>query len=318
MPAGVTHNYFGTLAYEMIREEVGSAHDCVDAFLLGNQGPDPLFYLVMDPLLSDWTQYGNHLHRERTDEVLAAFRRSFDIIPKADVDVARAYALGFLCHYLLDREAHPLVYAQEYALTDVGVEGLDRGIRDQVHQTIECQIDEVMLFRHLNMTLREYNPLSILRAGRHVLKTISTMYLYVLLTVFNDIPPEDLFGRSVRVWRAVQRLLYSKRGFKRSLIVRAEQNVRSLSYFGSLCMRAEPREESTFENNDHMVWIDPSTGEERTECFENLFESALGKVTGAVELFLDPQFDVAMAAELTQGLEFNGRPYGDLPLLVDN
>ena len=319
MPAVVTHNYFGTCAYSLIREQVGDSKDCLEAFLLGNQGPDPLFYLVMDPSLSEWTPYGTHLHREKTDDVLVAFRRSFDIIPKSDLDVARAYALGFLCHYLLDREAHPLVYAQEYALTEQGIPGLDKEIREQVHQTIECQIDEVMLFRHMNMTLREFAPpRHLLKADHGVLKTISTMYLYVLLTVFNDIPPEKLYARSIQLWRAALRLLYSKRGYKRSLIVRAEQWMRSLSHFGALCMRAEPREESTFENNDHMVWIDPSTGQERTECFENLFEAALGKVVESAELFLSPNFDTDVAHEITHGIEFNGRPFGDLPLLVEN
>ena len=128
MPAIVTHDTFGRSALSLIGEAVGTSTDCVEAFLLGNQGPDPLFYVAVDPTLSAWKRMGSRLHRECTDEVLAAMRAAVSILPKEDAPVARAYALGFLCHYLLDAGVHPLVYAQQYALCDAGVEGLTRKV----------------------------------------------------------------------------------------------------------------------------------------------------------------------------------------------
>ena len=47
------------------------------------------------------------------------------------------YLLGFLCHYLLDSTVHPLVYANQYALCDAGIDGLSREDGSEVHAVIE-------------------------------------------------------------------------------------------------------------------------------------------------------------------------------------
>ena len=309
MPAIVAHDTFGKQAYELIREEVGSSKDRVEAFLLGNQGPDPLFYVVADPTLSDWHRLGNRLHREKTDEVLAAMKRSLAVLSDSDAEIGRAYMLGFLCHYLLDSTVHPLVYAQEYALCDAGIAGLSRANGDAVHATIECEFDEVMMSRHLNVTMAEWSPAkNILRASRHVLKVVSTMYLYVSLEAFNDVPPAQLFLRSVKLFRAAETIFVSPTGIKRRLAVKTEEALKKVSSFGSLSMHPIPMEESAFENNAHDTWIDPATGEERTECFENLYERALGRVRECADVMLAKGFDVDAAAHITLGLNFNGVP----------
>ena len=311
MPALVTHDTFGNEAYELITDTVGSSKDCIEAFLLGNQGPDPLFYAVMDPSVSDWAKFGTTLHRERTNDLLAALRGSLEIFSGKEKTIARAYALGFLCHYLLDSRVHPLVYSQEYALCDAGVPGLTRKDGGNVHTTIECEFDEVVLSRYLHTNLRQFNPSRcILRAGLDVLRVVSTMYLYMGLTVYGQVPPADLFTRSVKLFRAAMTLLYSRNGLKRWLVVRLEEAMRSVSTFGSLSMRARPRQESIFENASHDPWIEPATGNERTESFDDLFAATLKLVPGCAELFLDPSFNAETAERITEGRNFNGDPIG--------
>ena len=46
MPAILTHDFFGQDVYAAHSHVIGKSIDEKDAFLLGNQGPDPLFYLV--------------------------------------------------------------------------------------------------------------------------------------------------------------------------------------------------------------------------------------------------------------------------------
>ena len=47
MPAILTHDFFGQDVYAAHSHVIGKSIDEKDAFLLGNQGPDPLFYLVL-------------------------------------------------------------------------------------------------------------------------------------------------------------------------------------------------------------------------------------------------------------------------------
>ena len=73
MPAILTHDLFGQGVLEDVTSllKVRSAAER-DAFLLGNQGPDPLFYLVVDPLMHKWSPLGGALHDTSGATVLLA------------------------------------------------------------------------------------------------------------------------------------------------------------------------------------------------------------------------------------------------------
>ena len=65
-----------------------------EAFLLGNQGPDPLFFLQADPLLHRWANMGSRMHKARTPELLLSMRDALAPLPLQDVAVARAILCG--------------------------------------------------------------------------------------------------------------------------------------------------------------------------------------------------------------------------------
>ena len=52
------------------------------------------------------------MHRSRMSKQLAALRDGVTHLQPADAGVGRAWTLGLLSHYILDRNAHPFVYAQ--------------------------------------------------------------------------------------------------------------------------------------------------------------------------------------------------------------
>ena len=120
MPAIITHDTFGQDAYARHFSSIGGTKDEAEAFLLGNQGPDPLFYSIANPLLSSVHRRGNIMHKEKPNEILVAFKQAIDALDEADRSVGRAYALGFLGHYVLDSTMHPLVYFHEFQLCDAG------------------------------------------------------------------------------------------------------------------------------------------------------------------------------------------------------
>ena len=120
MPALITHDFFGQDVYDHIFRNVGGTRDEAEAFLLGNQGPDPLFYAVADPRLHEHNRLGNVMHSEKPSELIKAFKDSLGILDDDELPVGRAYAFGFLCHYTLDSTMHPLVFFHEYLLTDAG------------------------------------------------------------------------------------------------------------------------------------------------------------------------------------------------------
>lgn len=309
MPALITHDTFGQNVYDQLYGDIGGRRDEVEAFLLGNQGPDPLFYSVLDPRLRAFNRLGHIMHNEKPDELLAAFKNSLGILGKGEESVGRAYALGFLCHYLLDSSLHPLVFFHEYRLCDAGEPGLSRADGSEVHAVIESEFDEMILFEKRGETVATFDPSrAILKGSRDVLGTVSKMYAYAALTVYGLIIPPEMFAASVRNFRRVQRLFHSATGRKRAVIGRVEELVRPHSLCRSMSHRPIELAESEFDNRDHARWDNPFTRETRTDGFWDIYETTVGRAGPTFEVFLTDGFDDQTAHGITGHLDFSGRP----------
>ena len=309
MPAIITHDFFGRDVYDSLYKTIGSSKNEADAFLLGNQGPDPLFYCAVSPSLAKYSKLGSRLHHENPNEVLAAFKSSLSILSETEKPVGRAYALGFLCHYLLDSSMYPFVYYNEYALCDAGEPDLDRTHASEVHAVIESELDELVLFSKRQQTISEFNPAtSILKASDEVLRIISKMYAYVAMVVYGITIPQDLFERSVRDFRLVQRAFYSPSGIKRALVGSLERTLRPYSFFQSMSHRPIELHESIFDNRNHSAWKNPFTDDIRNDGFWDIYHQALSSARQALSVFDRNDFTVEAARSLTHDLDFSGEP----------
>lgn len=319
MPSLITHNFFGQDALIEHAALVGDAADERDAFLLGNQGPDPLFYAVVDPRLLAFRSLGSTMHAEKPSELLDALKRSLSVLDAGERGIGQAYALGFLCHYLLDVTAHPLVYAHEHALCDAGVPGLSRDDRSEVHAVIESELDEMLLFTRTGQTVATFAPeREVLQAPEHVLSVVSKMYVYVALDTYGIVVPERLFASSVRNFRRVQALFHSPTGMKRAVMGRLEETLRPHSFCRSMSHRAIELEETPYENRAHEPWGNPFTGQVETASFADLYERALSAARAALPAFASARFDLQAAQRITGELNFSGELAGAQLLAVEN
>lgn len=309
MPAIITHDTFGRETYDDMFSLIGGSRDEADAFLLGNQGPDPLFYSVVNPCLRSVHRLGGRMHHERPSELLAAFRRSIDALDERDRGIGRAYALGFLCHYLLDSTMHPFVYWQEYEVCDAGEPGLSRDDGSEVHAVIESELDELVLFAKRGQTVATFNPSrEILKASNHVLSVVSRMYAYVAMIAYGLVIPKDAFGSSVKCFRLVQAFFHSRDGVKRGAVARLEEIVRRYSFYGAMSHRAVELEESTFDNHEHRLWENPFTHEMSADGFWDRYATARGRTEAALRAFARDDFNREAAWAITGGLDFSGEP----------
>lgn len=309
MPAIIAHDTFGTEVYNQLFEYIGGSRDEADAFLLGNQGPDPLFYAMVHPGLPGVSEVGNRMHSEKPAELLAAMRAGIREAPAADQPIDRAYVLGFLCHYLLDSTAHPLIQSQEYALCDAGVPGLTRENGSDVHAVIESELDELVLTVKRDATIATFNPAKqILRASDRVLAAISALYDSVIRETYGIQLPEGAFGSSVKAFRTVQEFFYSPNGFKHNIIGRIEMLVRPYSFYRAMSHRNRRLEKSQFDNHEHATWVNPHTGTTSTESFFDLFDRAKQLAFQLIPIFDAPSFNTEQARVLTSDLNFSGAP----------
>lgn len=307
MPAIITHDFFGRDVYDRLFQTIGGSKDEADAFLLGNQGPDPLFYMVAVPRLLPWRKLGSIMHDQKPDELLLAFHDAVDRLPADQQAIGRAYVLGFLCHYLLDSTAHPLIFAQEFALCDAGEPGLSRKDGREVHAVIESELDEMVLTTKTGEDVSTFNPSArILRGSTAVLAAVSKLYAYVALEVYGINVPSDLFAAALHSFRTVQKGFYSPTGAKRAILGAIEQRVRPYSFYAAMSHRPKKALTSQFDNRERNVWTDPFAGVERRESFWDLYERALSAAAEAIELFADAGFDKDGAALITEHRNFSG------------
>ena len=319
MPAIITHDLFGQDVYHELHASIGETRDEYEAFLLGNQGPDPLFYTVISPSLREFHQLGSTMHNVKPTELIAAFKDSLSVLAEDEAPIGRAYALGFLCHYTLDSSMHPLVFAQEYAVCDAGVDGLARDNGHEVHGTIESEFDEMALFTVRHQTIASFNPsVEILKASDFVLDAISKMYAFVAMTVYGLFIPSDMFATAVRNFRFVQGLFYSPTGSLRAVIGRVEELVRPYSFYRSMSHRPVEITESQFGNHERAVWANPFTGEESDLGFWEIFADAQEKAKSNIASFASKDFDLEAARRITGDLDFSGEPTNATLVVVDD
>lgn len=334
MPAIITHDSFGRDVYRDLYEQIGESRDELDAFLLGNQGPDVLFYGSVNPLTAASNSLGTKMHRDRSNDLISTIWETAESIPEdswfaaisprgakrkyakfggaptaTSKNIAQAYAMGFICHYVLDSTMHPFIYAQQYELCDAGVKGLDRSSGHEVHATIESELDELVLTCKRGETISTFDPsMRILKGSDYVLDLISAMYCLTVQKVYDRKIAADTYKLCVKAWRQVQRLIYSSTGIKRNMLGRAETLFRRYSFLRALSHQNRKLYESIFDNHEHMPWRNPETLEVRTADFWQLYDEALNRAEDALRELSNSPHRKIDAHRITDDLNFNGSP----------
>ena len=183
MPALITHHLFGEESMCRLPQGIISTEDERCAFLIANQGPDPFFFHVRTPNLKSCMSLGHRMHSERIPEQLAALRSGVEHLNQHDAGVGRAFVLGLLSHYVLDRNAHPFVYAQQWGVQEADTTLAEAG--DEVHAIIESDLDVLMLQRKRNgATVADYPPESELVTTERINKVAGALTSYMALSVY--------------------------------------------------------------------------------------------------------------------------------------
>ena len=305
MPAVLTHHLFGK---SVVSKLGGGAFPTInerEAFLLGNQGPDPLFYALFTPALREVKHFGSALHSQRVDTTLDVMRDYVYSLEEEHVRIIDSYLCGFICHFTLDSLEHPLILFQQDAIISAGVAGLDESAASIVHGQIETDLDAMMLYRSTGKTVKEYQIAKhVLQGDMSVLRRLDEFYNHVAWRAHETILPDDVFSRSVRDMRTSVRVLQSRSGLRRVMLGRAERLVRPHSLMQAMSHRTDVGRSSEFDNEMKEHWTHPFTGEIHNASFTELFDLALETAVKNLSLHAEGS-DTLM---ITSGLDFSGRP----------
>ena len=307
MPSIITHHMFGLDMLEHISRSLGDTKEESDAFLLGNQGPDILFFSPVNPKHVRSYDLGSRLHRSNPADVIWAFEEAASSLSPEARPIADAYIMGLFCHYMVDSTLHPFIYAQQNEICDAGIEGLTQADGHEVHAEIESDLDVMVLTAMTGRTISDFHPSrNLLRGNDFTLAVISAMYQQVAWSLFGEKVSKDIFVSGTKAYRALARSLFSPRGIKRTILGGLERIFRNHSIVQAMSQRNRLQDESDFDNRDRREWIYPGTGEVRNDSFWDLYTEAFDRTLSMIARV--PSMGRSELDSTLGSLDFNGQP----------
>lgn len=272
MPDFTAHYLFGNEVVKNLSSSDASAVNVQsNAFHWGLQGPDLLLFRKAVTGGSPLPRYSGTMHSEKSKETLL-FLSDYIAGMKDEraASVMKAYFFGFLCHYCLDRVAHPFVFYKEKKLLD---EKSEFGGPTALHCLTEAQID-IALYRKLRGKSvlsfpvgKEYrlDPLLEAETGK--------MLVALLREVYGVETSEKEIAKSFHEALSLTRLFYDPTGILKGLAVVLERLAGKKGVLSSHFKRRKAPNDIL--NEKHRPWGNlwyPDVT--KKESFIELFESA--------------------------------------------
>lgn len=309
MPAIITHHIFGEDIASSLPEGLLDGEEELLAFLLGNQGPDPLFarFSTLPSRASRCHGLAGMIQGGRVTRAFMALRNGVGHLPQADVRAGRAFVLGLLGHYALDRGAHPFVVAQQRAICAADP-SLGR-VESDVHAVIESDIDSWILWEKRAATIEERPAAGNLMRTERIERVGGALLSQVALAVFDTPVDAREYASCVRDLERLYRLIDPADSTLCRAIGMAEHMARGRSRAQASAHYVRRTNECPAANLDCRPWRDPYDGRVRRESLADLFEEARLAYPRLAEAFV--RGDEAELRRLVDGRNYAGRPGTD-------
>jgi hypothetical protein len=215
MPAVVTHSFFADDIFQRmktsrLKDEISVRRNL---FRLGSQGPDVFFYYKAVP----WIRYdgleklGNLAHDEKVSEF---YSESFEYLNRLDRNKGfydlGVYIAGYLCHYTLDRTAHPFIHYTS---------GIDAG-HNRIswkyhiyHRILESTIDYFSLIKK-GLEPRLYKSYEPVQVQHFRIETILEFYEHIIPLIYGYSVDRKQSEELITGIYKVQKYLFDPSGIK--------------------------------------------------------------------------------------------------------
>lgn len=267
-------------------EPLSAIENRPDLFLLGTQGPDIFFYHGFWPW--QWKKslkkLGSILHLEKTGAFFVeGFRYLRNMqVPSYDKDYTDilAYLCGCVCHYSLDRNAHPYIYRLagfEFS------EGRELGRCYAKHQQLEVIIDCILMERKKDKQAFSEPIYRLLTVQGAFPAALSSFYKQMIKNLYDMELQEKDIEKAYRDMRWGFRLIYDPHNIKKVLVKAINRMSKNFKLPRPLHPATLDRE-TDFLNEKQQPWCHPLAQEEvsRSSFWDIMEQSSLE----AVELIL--------------------------------
>lgn len=251
MPALVSHFMFADSALHEAQPYLAKAIEAAPlAFRWGTQGPDILFFY--HPLTENSiNRVGHRMHEERVDRMFQALTAACS---HSHTPEATAYLLGYCCHYILDRSAHPFVtYIANYRIDPL----YPQLSLSAQHNLCESELDRALIAAAHSGNPADYPAHMILSYDNATANCIGTVLSHAIWNVYGTRVPVSAVKSSMRSMIHVQHLLHDRSGRRHTALSWLEHRLHISGDFSSLIRPLAPID-ADCTNHSHQPWIDAS------------------------------------------------------------
>lgn len=281
MPATMTHQMF---ALEIIRRSNSSfLSKYVHVLMLATQGPDPFFFCGMVPWrsqknASNIRAMGHYFHYNNPQKDLHAL---YSNAIKKGSETLKAYAIGAIMHYILDKHVHPYVFSKS------GFDSLGQLSHPfyAYHFNMEVLID-VALLTELSYKAKEVHPEKSIIIPSKTLTEIDCLYS----ESYKDVCLKGWFKSSVLDMRTTYKVVYDAFGMKRR-IFKLLLGKNASAFVISHPVALKNKENKDVLNKQNVSWRHPETGTTKKESVIDLFNDAINEMLLIVKSIELNQFD---------------------------
>lgn len=306
MPALITHHIFGEDVVGALPAGMVDTEEELLAFLLGNQGPDPLFAraTTLPATARACRRLAGKIQGEHTTRAFMAVRDGVSHLPVPDERVGRAFSFGLLAHFALDCTAHPFVIGQVRALAEA--DPTLAPARREVHALIESDLDSWILWEKRRATVRERPAASNLMRTERVERVAGALFSQMALSVYGIAIGAREYAGCVRDYELVYRAVDPAGSVHARALGAAERLAHGRSFAQALAHYVRRDGECPAANLERRAWRDPFTGAVRHESFADLFDEATLLYPRLAEAFA--RGDEKLLRALVAGRNYGGRP----------
>lgn len=270
MPSLITHELFGKeVLRELPPQLTKIINDNIEEFSIGTSGPDLFFYYNAWPWLNQKeakyvANLGSMMHSQHINDF---FKSIFEEVKSHQTQEKISYLSGLLCHWALDKEAHPYVFNQ--------TESTKNNNSSTFHRRFESHLDYLMLQLIRNQKPKNYPGYKLVQYDKQSIQAIFDIYYPALHKVYHEEITPKIIETCLKHFYGIQKFLYDPKNIKLNVISSFEKNIlHKPNLFSAMIIPIED-DKLDILNNSHRTWHHPCTNKAYTTSFVDIFNNSI-------------------------------------------
>lgn len=258
-------------------------------FNLGCQGPDMFFYNDFIPYkkIKRGPKVGRMMHREKTGDFLIESINYIreKITTKDDFDLLFTYISGLICHFGLDRKAHPYIYYYSGKHEKNKPETRKYG---GYHKRFELIIDTILTKERRGLEIHRHPVYEEIDVGTSLPKSIVDYYVYSLNRTYGPKIIINFINDSYKDMKTVLKLAYDPSGIKKNLMKTIDRIIKDDIEYNTLIYPRKIDKKYDYMNTKRSPWNHPCNKDEGYfESFYDIYDAAVKESLEMIRATID-------------------------------